>query len=1817
MISYLWKSWSRRSVERSNLRRRDAFRRVRLGVEHLEARDCPSTNYSLANFSFESPILQPGVNGAPQTAAGTNNLYLGNNTITSWAVSGTNIASGVEAGLVREASAIPVTTGAQHGRIVMPAAAGAAQVTVTSASPTTIAAGTAYTFTIDLAGDAGFASSGNVATAGKNSINLLANVVTSGGTTATVIASTAIPNNLTSADDTLSVTVDSSTLPAADIGAGLTVQIAIGNTATAPPSVELDFDNARLVSSGDNSTTTSVTTSSATVTPGSPVTFTATVAANVAPASPAPTGTVQFFDNGTLLSDASSHNTFTLVANGGNTASTASITLSTLTTGGHEIKAVYTPAAVGETHGGSTGYVAENIQAAGALFTAGNLVVDTAGDGSSGVNSNSAPVYLDQYNTTAADQAPSANMILPLSTANGNNTLTIGGSSSSDGILQTSTDGRYLVLPGFDVTPGFGVVSTSATAAVPRDVALITNTGAADTSTVINDAFNATGFRSAASLDGQVIWTAGEDSSGGIRAVLDGNLNLNSVANIASSIPVSTGVATDFPSVGILTANGASQLYASAGAGYSGVASIGTGTPTLAGSGAENPLINNHGNNSSQFVYVAAGGGTPQAPANGDFLYIADTTPYNSNPSFLNTGGLQKWEDVLGTWQLQYSMMPSLSAGDFLAVTAVVADPSSANTFYVITAKDTNGSNYLYKIVDNGSYNSPPPTYTQLAVSPTNTLFHGVAFAPTAIGATAVNSIGLQSSSPSANYGTAVTFTATVKAATTPTGYITFRSADGNTIYGVVQLTPSTAANTAIASLTIPATTASAPFSELPLGTYNIVAVYGGDGTYAKNSASVAQTINALTTVAPTFTSAATATVTVDYSSQFQVSAIAPGDTTPIVYSLGNTAPAGVTINPTSGVLSVAPTVPAGTYNFFITATNDSATTQSPEFALDVVGSNVVPFTGGDLVLVQSGDGINVYQGGTGAQIFLDEVSPSAPAAADSSFTPEQSLDPSQLVQSNIEQVAIPPTANNNVNGNAAINIDLGQPGRTGELNRSQDGSLLSFNGNDGAVGVAGSGNGASQKTIAVVGIDPTLNNINTTTWTTMDSGDESRGSVVTSTGTIYSWGHQPTGGVNYFLGTGTATGNVGVASPIAAEIENGGIAAHSNATSGDIMFNGRLYWTEAASTESYPVAGVYTSAVGALPTTFEATSGAITAVSAAATTTTITSPWGVTGTIVTITTPLASSAVENQEITVSGLGGTGYTGAFIITAVNAAAGTISYMDTKTLTGSPTTGTAVLGDILIVAVNTSAPAGSMSLENINAKLGDVWFADMDASGTLSVGDRIYYADNGTTQSGTSGVFVSTLTGFDAAGTAQWTIPINLGDGPSPSLTASGVSQVNHLIGAVVSPTEVDIYATNNDSTAGDVTTLFKMDDVLPSQGATGSTDTVTDTLLQAVQNGTQGNPTEELRGVSFAPVGPTTSVLSATYTNGGADILLTDTLSTTSSGAPTGFVGLLENGTVVQYQGTATLTPVSGNPNESRATYVIPTVAGATFQAVYDSGTFAQATSNTVNTPAPALAGLPVVNASAAALTVLSATGNGTTATITTAMPHGFWVGELVTLKGTTPGGPGGLAGTVTVTGVPSATSFQFTSTYNGTQTLTGATVFASLAGVQRSMVDSIVYNFTEAVNLTAAAFTITAIQNNPGSTVGVVPTVNVAAVPFTNEWVVTFTSPVGGSVVGNSIANGAYTIAINPALVTAVSDGQNLAAGETDTFYRLYGDVTGVQSVKNVDANAFNRAWGNFNYSTGFNAALDYNDDGKFTNIDANAFNRAFNTRYSVTTTI
>ena len=143
-----------------------------------------------------------------------------------------------------------------------------------------------------------------------------------------------------------------------------------------------------------------------------------------------------------------------------------------------------------------------------------------------------------------------------------------------------------------------------------------------------------------------------------------------------------------------------------------------------------------------------------------------------------------------------------------------------------------------------------------------------------------------------------------------------------------------------------------------------------------------------------------------------------------------------------------------------------------------------------------------------------------------------------------------------------------------------------------------------------------------------------------------------------------------------------------------------------------------------------------------------------------------------------------------------------------------------------------------------------------------------------------------------------------------------------------------------------------------------------------------------------------------------------------------------------------------------------------------------------------------------------------------------------------------------------------------------------SLLGVQRSMVDSIVYSFSEAVDLSGAAATIAVHSGQSGT----VPTLTWTAINpnsdgSATQWAVSFS---GAGVVGNSIANGVYDITLTSADVTSdANPSVTLQSRPTDTFYRLFGDINGDGVVNAAD---------NFQFKTAlstYNAAFDYNDDG------------------------
>ncbi len=278
----------------------------------------------------------------------------------------------------------------------------------------------------------------------------------------------------------------------------------------------------------------------------------------------------------------------------------------------------------------------------------------------------------------------------------------------------------------------------------------------------------------------------------------------------------------------------------------------------------------------------------------------------------------------------------------------------------------------------------------------------------------------------------------------------------------------------------------------------------------------------------------------------------------------------------------------------------------------------------------------------------------------------------------------------------------------------------------------------------------------------------------------------------------------------------------------------------------------------------------------------------------------------------------------------------------------------------------------------------------------------------------------------------------------------------------------------------------------------------------------------------------------------------------------------------------------------------------------------------------PVLDSGPQVNAVVAnggTAPILSATKSSSTVTITTDGPSGFSTGQSVLIAGVDgTGSASGYNGTFAITGTSGNTFTYADASASGSSSDIGTatpaeTTSGLLAGAQGSMVDSVVYTFSEPVNLDAAAFSIaltpsvTVNGTSHSSGYGTAPGVLSAGSPDGGTtWVVTFgdDSYGDGGVIANSIADGMYTITLSGASVVSQSTGLPMASNQTDQFYRLFGDVAGTMHVTNVDSNAFNRAWGSDSTSSGFVPAFDYDDSGDYTSVDSNAFDLRFSTHYT-----
>ena len=303
------------------------------------------------------------------------------------------------------------------------------------------------------------------------------------------------------------------------------------------------------------------------------------------------------------------------------------------------------------------------------------------------MTANAAPVFLDEY-TTAGVLVQSVAM--PIGVSGSNKRLTASGNVTSEGLITKSTNGQYLIAPGYDANLGAPVNVASTT--VNRVIARVDSTAAVNTTTALTDAASSGTFRSAASTNGTDIWLDG--STGGIRYATLGS---------TTSLQLSTDLA-NLRAVNIFDG----QLYVSSMSGTTRLATVGTGTPTTSGQSITNlPGVDDTTvTGPYAFFFADLDKGVP----GNDTLYIADDA----------AGVIRKFSLVAGSWAFNGGITAATLRGLTGAVDGTVVTLYATASGSLFTFTDPTGYN--------GSVDGTSATL--IATAALNTAFRGVAFAP-------------------------------------------------------------------------------------------------------------------------------------------------------------------------------------------------------------------------------------------------------------------------------------------------------------------------------------------------------------------------------------------------------------------------------------------------------------------------------------------------------------------------------------------------------------------------------------------------------------------------------------------------------------------------------------------------------------------------------------------------------------------------------------------------------------------------------------------------------------------------------------------------------------------------------------------------------------------------------------------------------------------------------------------------------------------------------------------------------------------------------
>ncbi len=340
-----------------------------------------------------------------------------------------------------------------------------------------------------------------------------------------------------------------------------------------------------------------------------------------------------------------------------------------------------------------------------AAFTAGDLVIYRVGTGTGSLTSAATAVYLDEY-TTAGTLVQSVAM--PTSVSGSNHMLTASGTATSEGELTLSTDGKYLVLTGYDAATGTAGIASTTSASVKRTVGVVNvATGVADTSTVLNT-FSTNNIRTAVSTNGTDLWVAGANTG----------VVYTTVGNGGTMTTVSSTI-TNNRQLEIF----GGQLYSSTGSGTAAhIEKVGTGLPTT--NQAMTGLTGIPGSGSQYSFFMAD---LNNNVAGMDTLYVADDTSGTA-------GGIIKYSLVGGTWVANGQI--STGSDAYRGLTGEVVNGQVELFATGLGGSGASGGGKLVTITDTSGWdatiNGTATTLVSLGTT-NNEAFRGVVYLPNTV----------------------------------------------------------------------------------------------------------------------------------------------------------------------------------------------------------------------------------------------------------------------------------------------------------------------------------------------------------------------------------------------------------------------------------------------------------------------------------------------------------------------------------------------------------------------------------------------------------------------------------------------------------------------------------------------------------------------------------------------------------------------------------------------------------------------------------------------------------------------------------------------------------------------------------------------------------------------------------------------------------------------------------------------------------------------------------------------------------------------------